>query len=196
MGNNTENKIISYADDTTIYAKIPSPTQRSDVAASLDQDLKHIYNWCIQWGMSINPKKSMCMSVSRSRTQFPIHPNLNITDSADVGSLQLLGVIIDLKLTFECQLRYVASKIAQKTGIFRKRFNVFSCNTTPKKTFYSFILPLFEYCSPVWMSAAQCPLKLLDKALNSIKFLLPDISISISHTRHITAISMFYKIFK
>ena len=57
------------------------------------------------------------------------------------------------------------------------------------------LLFLFEYCSPVWMSAAQCHLKLLDKALNSIKFLLSDFSITISHRRHIATISMFYTIF-
>ena len=43
-----------------------------------------------------------------------------------------------------------------------------------KNCFNSFILPCFEYCSPAWSSAVDFHLKLLDKHLNAIKFLILD----------------------
>ena len=42
MWNDLENKIISYADDTTLYAEIASPSECTNVANSLNRDLAKI----------------------------------------------------------------------------------------------------------------------------------------------------------
>ena len=39
--------------------------------------------------------------------------------------------------------------------------------------FRSFVLPLLEYCSPVWMSATDSNLNLLSKIVRSASFLFP-----------------------
>ena len=43
--------------------------------------------------------------------------------------------------------------------------------------FFSFSLPVLEYCAPVWRSAAETHLKLLDRSFNMVKFLLPEIRV-------------------
>ena len=103
MGNDLENKIISYADDTTLYAPIFSPTDRDLVAASLNRDLSKIVTWCHVWGMRLNAKKTNSIIISRSRTLFPPHPDLYILDDRlqNVEFLKLLGVTLDPQLTFE-----------------------------------------------------------------------------------------------
>ena len=63
------------------------------------------------------------------------------------------------------------------------------------KCFNSFILPCLEYCSPVWSSAADSHLKLLDKNLRCCKFLIPDLNISLPHRRSVSSLCMLYKIF-
>ena len=65
-----ENMLVSYADDATLLAHIPSPNKRSDVTESLNRDLSKISTWCTLWGMGLNPNKTQSMIVSRSRTVF------------------------------------------------------------------------------------------------------------------------------
>ena len=51
------------------------------------------------------------------------------------------------------------------------------------------------YCSPVWCSAADSHLKLLDKNLWACKFLIPNLTISLQHCCFISSPCMLYKIF-
>ena len=110
-----------------------------------------IASWCQLWGMRLNAKKTKSIIFGRSRTLNPPHPGLVVTDNVieDVDSVRLLGVTFDSKLTFERHIRSVSSSIARKTGLLRKCFMTFACNSTVLKSFYAFILPQFEYCAPV-----------------------------------------------
>ena len=63
-----ENKLIGYADDSTLIAVVPSPGVRVTVAESLNRDLVRVNAWCNLWGMKMNASKTKTMMVSRSRT--------------------------------------------------------------------------------------------------------------------------------
>ena len=52
----------------------------------------------------------------------------------------------------------------------------------------------FEYCSPVWASAADCHLALLNSTLARIKVLIPDLEIDLTHRRNVASGCMFFKI--
>ena len=41
-----ENKVIGYADDSTLIAVVPSPGVRVTVAESLSRDLVNVSEWC------------------------------------------------------------------------------------------------------------------------------------------------------
>ena len=71
------NHIVSYADDTTIYALIPRPLSCPQEIGSLNQDLAAINSWCLKWHMRLNPKNIKSMMVSRSRTSAPGYGDLN-----------------------------------------------------------------------------------------------------------------------
>ena len=45
-----ENKLIGYADDSTLMAVVPSPGARVTVAESLNRDLVRVNAWCDLWG--------------------------------------------------------------------------------------------------------------------------------------------------
>ena len=66
-----ENKLIGYADDSTLIAIVPSPGLRVAVAESLCRDLVKVNKWCDLWGMKLNASKTKTMIVSRSRTMHP-----------------------------------------------------------------------------------------------------------------------------
>ena len=73
-----ENMLVSYADNATLLACIPSPNMRSDVTESLNRDPSKISTWCSLWGMRLNPNKTQGMIVSRSSTVFSPHPDLQV----------------------------------------------------------------------------------------------------------------------
>ena len=44
-----ENRLIAYADDSTLLAVILRPSDRPTVAASVNRDLARIHEWCGRW---------------------------------------------------------------------------------------------------------------------------------------------------
>ena len=197
MWSGLENKLVAYADDATLAACIDSPNLRSHVADSLNRDLTRINDWCKLWGMKLNPQKTQSMIISRSRTPNPQHPELSIdgTVVASCNSFKILGLTFDSKLTFEKHIRNVASGISQKIGILRKCYKIFGDQTIMLNCFNSFILPCFEYCAPVWASAADSHLKLLDNNMNAIKFLIPNLKTDLSHRRQISSLCLLHRIY-
>ena len=73
-----ENKLLGYADDSTLMAVVRSPGVRVAVAESLIRDLGRVSEWCDLWGMKLNVIKTKTMIVSRSRTVHPQSPPLTI----------------------------------------------------------------------------------------------------------------------
>ena len=73
-----ENKLIGYADDSTLTAVVPSPGARVTVAESLNRDLVRVNAWCDLSGTKLNESKTKTMIVSRSRTMHPQSPPLTI----------------------------------------------------------------------------------------------------------------------
>ena len=71
-----ENKLIDYADDSTLMAVVPSPGVRVAVAESLIRDLGRVSEQCDLRGMKFNASKTKTMIVSRSRTMHPQSPPL------------------------------------------------------------------------------------------------------------------------
>ena len=52
-----ENKLIGYADDSTVIAVVPSPGVRVTVSESLSRDLVKVSEWCDLWGMKLNASR-------------------------------------------------------------------------------------------------------------------------------------------
>ena len=80
-----------------------------------------------------------------------------LKESAD---LVILGVMFDAKMTSEKHHRPVSSAAAQRLGIMRKSWQVFHDRSLLVRSFWSFVLPVLEYCS-----AADSHLKLLDRVV-------------------------------
>ena len=73
-----ENKLIGYADDSTLMAVVPSPGARVAVVESLIRELGRASQWCDLWGMKLNASKTKTMIVSRSRTMHPQSPPMTM----------------------------------------------------------------------------------------------------------------------
>ena len=75
------------------------------------------------------------------------------------------------KLTFEMHLPLASRAASQRLGILRKSWRVFHDKSLFGRCFPGFVLPVLEYCSAVWCSAADTHLKLLDRAVSGVRFL-------------------------
>ena len=70
-----ENKLIGYADDSTLIAVVPSPGLRVAVAESLSRDLVKVSEWCDIWGMKLNASKTKTMIAPGHAQCIPNHPH-------------------------------------------------------------------------------------------------------------------------
>ena len=84
-----ENKLIDYANDSTLIAVVPSPGVRVAIA--------EVSEWCDLLRMKLNASKTKTMIVSRSHTMRPQSPALTIggTVLKESDDLVILGVIFD-----------------------------------------------------------------------------------------------------
>ena len=75
------------------------------------------------------------------------------------------------KMIFENHLRSVSRAASQRIGILRKSWQVFHDRLLLGRCFTGFVLPVLEYCSAVWCSAANTHLTLLDRVVTGASFL-------------------------
>ena len=147
--------------------------------------------------MKLNASKTKIMIVSRFRTMHPQSPLLTIggTVLKESDDLVILGVTFDSKMTFEKHLRSVFRAASQSLGILRKSWRVFHDRSLLGRCFRGSVLPVLEYCSAVWCSAADTNLKLLDRAVSGARFLTGGVfECDISHRRSVAVLCMLHKI--
>ena len=192
-----ENTLVGYADDSTLVSPVSCVADRVSVSASLNRDLVRISDWCNQWGMQVNPSKTKGMIVSRSCTMLPSFSDLvlNGTVVEMVDELKILGVLLDRKLTFESQVRSLAAAASSRIGILRKTMSVFRDPALVVQCFWSFVLPVLEYCSVAWMSVASTHLQLLDRVVRNASTISGGrIVCDLAHRRRVACMCMCYKI--
>ena len=87
--------------------------------------------------------------------------------------------MIDSKFPLERHIHSISSSVAQKIGLRRKSSRVFENQDVLLRYFNSFIFPCLEYFSPIWSSATDSHLRLLDENLLACRFLIPNLTISL-----------------
>ena len=122
--------------------------------------------------MKLNASKTKTMIVSRSCTMHPQSLRLTIggTVLKESDDPVILGVTFDSNMPVEKHLYSVSSAASQRLGILRKSWRVFHDRSLLGRCFRCFVLPILEYCSAVWCSAADTHLKLLDRAVSGAQF--------------------------
>jgi len=201
-----QNRLVGYADDSTLIAVVPRPSDRPLVEASILRDLEAIHRWSGECNMKLNPGKTKSFIASRSRTALPCHMPL-VFNGVEIKSrtvLKILGVEFDSKMTFETHIRSMVSMASRKIGLLRMARRMFNDVVVLRRCFFAFILPNLEYCSVVWSSAAACHLSLLDRVVRCISELcggvvpllqdVPDL-VSLAHRREVAGLCMYYKIY-
>ena len=102
---------------------------------------------------------------------------------------------LDSKMTFEKHLHSVSRAASQWLGILRKSWQVFHDRLLLGRCFTGFVLPVLEYSSAVWCSAADSYLRLLDRVVSGAIFLTGNVfECDLAHRRSVAVLCMLYKI--
>ena len=111
-----------FADDTFLFSVVHDVNTSSTV---LNNDLRKISDWAIQWKMSFNPdpsKQAQEVIFSRKR-QNPNHDSIyfnnNLVNQVP-SQWKHLGMHLDAKLKFEKHLDNIMSTVAKTVGLLRK----------------------------------------------------------------------------
>ena len=63
------------------------------------------------------------------------------------------------------------------------------------RCYFEFVVPILEYCSPVWGSAAECHLQVLERHVYSVAWLCPDQTfLSLCHRRRVAGLSILHRV--
>ena len=115
--------------------------------------------------------KTKTLLVSWSRTMR--HPILHsVLVILFLLSLIILGVTYDPHLTFEKHLSNVSANAARKLVIVRKASYIHNDEVINATCFMYFVIPLLDYCSPIWMSASARDLSLLGRVARGGRFII------------------------
>ena len=147
--------------------------------------------------MILNPNKTTALVVSRSRTVYPPHGDFHLSGVSISASLNhgILGVTFDSRLTFRDHVRGIANSVSQRISILRLVKRLLVDTSVLLRCYYAFVLPILEYCSPVWRSAAECHLQLLKRQVYSVARLCLDHTfLSWCHRHRVAALCMLYKV--
>ena len=143
--------------------------------------------------MILNHNKTKALVVSRFRTVNPPHGDLVLSGVSIRASpnLDILGVKFDNKLTFDDHVRGIVFRVSHRIGILRLVKRIFLDTSLLLRYYSAFVLPVLEYCSPAWESAAECHLQLLEHHVYSVARLCPDQSfLSLCHRYRVAGLCM------
>ena len=116
----------------------------------------------------------MCESVGKSDLLSDHFDRNACLPALPETGIVLLGVTFDSKMTFEKHLSFsiVQTRAAyQRLGLLRKSWQAFHDRLPLGRCFLGFVLPVLEYCSAPWCSAADTHPKLQDRVVSDSSFL-------------------------
>jgi len=137
----------NYTDDLKAYVGVSDKQDGLDIFST---NLLSIENWASTWQLPISGSKSYYMHIS-NKILVKTDPGFRLSNSAlvKVTKVKDLGVIFNNHLSFKDHINSIIGKAKQRLYLLTK------CILTKDPTslilaYKTYILPIFDYCSPIW----------------------------------------------
>ena len=153
-----DTECLLFADDSKVYKQVS--TVRDCV--QLQQAINCLITWCKSWALIPNLKKCGFLTISQKHEPIIFAYELISSPLAKFLNVNDLGVVFDSKLRFLDHITKIRSKGMQMLGILY-RFRDIRDPAALKLYYTSIVLPIVEYCSPVWGMSAVSNLALLNR---------------------------------
>ena len=138
----TNTSLRGYADDTTEYATDVSPMVLQFV---INSDLSLLARWFRMNFLQINAAKTQAVAIGPSSYEYEFHLNDSNVDTED--TLNILGVVLDSKLTVKAHIKEQLNKAHAKASALR-RIRKFISKDVFVRPYKAYVLSHLEYCSP------------------------------------------------
>ena len=176
-----------FADDAKMYTEIKCSADLDQLQESLDK----LTSWAKSWQLSISVSKCCTMDIT-SNTRLNLDSNpCNSVDNIDLNSVHQirdLGVIVDSKLKFAAHIAKIVSTAKQRSALLYRAF----LTREPKYlliAYKSYILPLIEYCSPVWSPHSVGDILMLESVQRRFTKRIPGLE-NMSYDARLEALNM------
>jgi hypothetical protein len=138
-------KFVSFADDLKIYRNIKS----AEDCKALQVDIDAVQQWCGENGVEFNIQETKMISFTRKTNS--IHLKYFVKDVLILRAecMKDLGVMVDSKLYFHCQVDFVYSQALRTLGLIRLITYNFSSLDSLVVLYSALIRSKFEYASVV-----------------------------------------------
>jgi len=169
------NKVIVYADDTTVLV---SGRNLTEAKQHCNDILERFYKYFSHNRLSINPGKTKYMvykpkySIQRKQKYLQDITNTNLTMNntilEEANSIRFLGVILTNKLDYwELHKKHIKQKINKTLGILYKSRTVMNQEGTIKM-YKTFIEPYFLYALEAWGHSVKSDTDTLNTLQNKV----------------------------
>ena len=164
MADEVTGDLAFYADDCTLHRIVTSKGDRATAADILNYDLRNLKRWADTWCAMFNPTKTRVLTISRARDASCGHPPLFLANQRleEVGSLPVVGLHINSRLSWGPHLRKLATCCSQQLGALR-RASFCLPRSALIAAYKGTIRARMEYLSPVWCGGPQTDLRLLHR---------------------------------
>ena len=167
------NKVIVYADDTTVLVSGKSLTEAKQHCNAI---LDRFYNYFTLNKLSINASKTKFMiykPLLRGRNGKKLHDStnsnilMNNIPLEQVQSIKFLGVVLNNHLTWNDHQQHIYRKVSKSLGIIYKCLGVLN-EKECINMYKAFIQPYFLYAIEVWGHSIQSSTNTLVKLQSKV----------------------------
>ena len=159
---NPGTKLRLFADDSFLYREIKSNQDNK----LLQEDLNTLQRWEMKWKMEFHPDKCQVLRITNKRKPIPASYTIHNKTLNETNQAKYLGVIIDSKLQWNYQNKYICKKTNNVLGFLRR--NTSSLPKTVKENCYkTLVKPVIEYGCSVWDPHTKDQISNLDKIQKS-----------------------------
>ena len=153
----THEKILTFADDTTIYISDKDPQQ---LTRKGNMALNKLYLWFCANKLSLNTNKTKYIVIRPHNKLFPenlpLHINSEliekISKTSNEHSVKFLGILLDEHLSWKAHINYINRKITHAIFSLNQVKN-FLPHQTMRNLYYSIVHPHMLYGILAWGNA-------------------------------------------
>src|SRR5579872_2760917 len=147
-------------------------------------------HWAKSWQLGISIKKCCTMDIATTNN-LTLNYN-NKVDNIDIDSVKQigdLGIIVDSKLTFSAHIAKIVTTAQQRAAVLYRAF-ITRDSTFLIIAYKSYILPLVEYCSPLWSPHSVRDILLLESVQRCFTKRIPGLQ-SMSYSARLEVLGLF-----
>lgn len=148
----------AYADDVKLYG-IFSLEERESVRAAIRISLTRMSNWTESWEIPLNLSKCRVLQVGDSGSA---DYEIRDTTLTRCYTHKDLGVLIDSSLSFR---EHIKDVVKRACAVVFMLFRNIKCSDVKLllRLYKSYVVPILEYCSPIWSPGLKKDITALEK---------------------------------